>query len=86
MQSKEFDNLMAGKDAKWADFGEIKNLKKVALVGIPDLRKEIQNHEKSIPKATRENIDALIAKLRGYGMKETKVRRIVKNTFRITVV
>lgn len=86
MQEKQFDNLMLGQDAKWADFKDVKSLQAPGKPVTSAIREEIQRHEQPIPEATRENIDALIKKLRNTGMKESKVRRIVKNTFKITVV
>lgn len=88
MQSKEFDNLFVGQDAKWADFKQVKNLATL-LSDKPTkgvLRQAIQKVEEPIPAPTRKDIDALISKLRADGCKETKIRRIVKNTFRITVI
>jgi hypothetical protein len=86
MQEKQFDNLMLGQDAKWADFKEVKSLQAPGKPITAVIRKEIERHEKPIPEAARENIDELITKLRNTGMKESKVKRIVKNTFKITVI
>lgn len=88
MQSQEFDNLMLGKDAKWADMKKVKTLF-ADTVNKPNkaaLLSAIRAHEEPIPAPTKADVDALIKKLRDNGMKESKIRRIVKNTFRITVV
>lgn len=81
MQSTEFDNLMNGSPAKWMESKDL--FKKDDFK--PTLA-EIKIFERPIPEATRENIDSLVAKCRKNGMKEAKIRRIVKNTFKITVV
>lgn len=78
---------MAGKDAKWADMGKLSEIKRpYTKPDVRALRSAIKVHEEPIPKPTQDEIHALIAKLRVNGHKENKIRRIVKNTFHITVI
>lgn len=90
MQNQEFNKLFVGQEANWADFKQVRSVANLLSQDqSPNkkvLRQAIQQVQVPIPAPTREQIDALIAKLRKDGHKETKIRRIVKNTFHIHVI
>ena len=87
MQSREFDNLMALGTGKWADAAVIKRdldfIK--SKPNLPTMREIIKKHEVEIPEPTQETIHARIKELRGNGLSEHKVRRIIKKEFHIVV-
>lgn len=90
MQEREFNKMMLGQDAKWADFGEMDmKSRKVLTTGgesLSNMRDTIQRFERPIPEPTQKDIQEFIAKLRKDGVGEQKIRRIVKNKYRILVV
>lgn len=85
MQQNEFDKLFSLEhvEAKWADLGRFNQS---PVMVNKQLRADIRRNEKIIPKDIRAEIDALIRKLRNDGYKDAKIKRIVKTTFRITIV
>ncbi len=90
MQSKEFDSLMKGQPAKWADAALLKDImdfdKQRPTIPTSALQQEIQKYEVPIPQPTFDEIQEYIAKLRQDGLTESKVQRIVRNKFNITVI
>lgn len=97
MQSREFDNLMDGKAASFAQLSDESN---VGLMGkllraqskdatteqIQIARTEIEKVEVEIPKNTRSAIDSVINSERSKGTSERAIRRIVQRRFKIQVV
>jgi hypothetical protein len=76
MQEKEFNNLMQGQPAKWAD--ELK-MKKPTI-------NEVKKNEYPIPVDKRTEIDIFIDRHRKLGMSERNIRRAVKRKFNIKVI
>lgn len=83
MQTKEFDKLFDPQnlDAKWADFGKVVNLGTKV-----EMRRVLKKEAVVMPQVMQEEIKALILKLRRDGHKQSKIKRIVKNTFNIVVI
>jgi hypothetical protein len=76
MQEREFDNLMDGKPAKWAELSKMEKPTKV----------EVVKKEHPIPIDKRTEIDIFIARHRKLGMSEKNIRRKVLRKFKITLV
>jgi len=82
MQSQEFDKLLAGDPAKWAESFQPSsdNLPKV------DVRKEIAMHQTEIPEDKQVEINDFILLLMKLNVKEREIYRRVKKRFNISVV
>ena len=78
MQTKEFENLMNGYPAQWAQFNDIPSLE--------DLKKEVKQNQKPIPEKTQTEINNFVYSEREKGTKERTIRRMVKRKWNITVV
>lgn len=83
MQKQEFNKLFDPQnvDAKWADFTQVKGAENKV-----EMRRQLKEKAVVIPQPTQEQIKGLILKLRRDGHKESKIKRIVKNTFNIVVI
>lgn len=100
MQEKEFDHLMDGKSAKFAEmFMKSDNdtdglagllakaqQKNAPLQVIEEAREEISKREVDIPSKLRGEIDTFINKNRSAGKSERQLRRMVQKKFHISVV
>jgi hypothetical protein len=76
MQEREFDNLMDGKPAKWADLS----------LNQKPTKAEVMKSERPIPIDKRTEIDIFIDRHRKLGMSERNIRRKVLKKFKITLV
>lgn len=76
MQEKEFDNLMMGAPAKWAEMPK----------GMKPTLQDVKEREKPIMAMVRKDIDSFIEGLRSNGYTETKIRRLTKKEFNIQIV
>lgn len=99
MQRPEFDNLMDGKPAKFAEMlnfpdngtglmGLLANAKgpNASKEAIEKAREEIAKVEVEIPQQVRYEMNAFINKQRQLGTKERTIRRMVQRLYNITVV
>lgn len=99
MQRPEFDNLMDGKPAKFADMlnfpdngtglmGLLANAKgpNASKEAIEKAREEIAKVETEISPKVRAEMDNFINQQRQIGTKERTIRRMVQRMFNITVV
>ena len=85
MQTQQFDNLMNGKDAKWALLSELEapfNPKGEKA----ENRKLIEDKEVEIPIGVRNQINNFIEEQKKLNVKTRTIRRMVKRKFNITVV
>lgn len=91
MQSPEFNKMMEGQQAKWADLSgltgkEIKDVLFNKNVPVEEKREEIAKQEVPIPIEIRNQIDKFIADHQKLGTKNRTIRRMVKRKFNIVVV
>lgn len=90
MQSLEFNKLMLGSQAMWADLSKTDD-GLLQLLKDPNadkllVRKQIEEKEVEIPVEMRTKIDAFIADCKKRGVKERTIRRQVQRKFNIVVV
>jgi hypothetical protein len=79
MQEREFDNLMKGMPAKWADIP----------IGTPNgnLTNEfVKQNETPVPKPVVKAVDIWIDRCRKLGMSEKNIRKSVLKRFNIKIV
>ena len=89
MQSQEFDKLMAGQPAKWADVTDLSFkpfTKKPTIQQRKDAKEEIERVEKPIPENIKSEIYRFINKEREKGTKERTIRRMVQRKWNIKVI
>jgi len=84
MQSKEFEHLIQGDPAQWAQFSKIPNL--TTLTEKKEFKKEIQQNQIPIPENVQSEINRFMTTERQKGTKERTIRRMVKRKWNITVV
>ena len=82
MQEPEFDKLMDGKPAKWADMS---NFQKLNGMVSEISNREIQENETEIPKGKANEIRLFVKKLRASKKSERNIRRAVMRKFNISV-
>lgn len=99
MQAPEFDNLMNGNAAKFADmFDQRNNIKGLGELlsrakqndatpaDIEAAREEIKKQEVEIPGPLRFKIDMFIQQQKQAGKSDRAIRRLVQRKFNITVI
>jgi hypothetical protein len=97
MQEKEFNHLMNGQPAKWADdldmkpFNQFLNDNPVKLTLVPGeskkkTREKIKANEKPVPGHIREAISKYVKEERAKKVSERVIRRAVKRKWNIYVV
>ena len=87
MQQNEFNNLMDGRPAKWAELftpnlPENKSLKDNPLFSLTF----IQDNEVLVPENIRQDVYKFVQEERGKGENERAIRRAVKKKWNIFVV
>ena len=94
MNQENFDLLMQGKDAKWADANMLDSLKvenpyaelKDNTIELSLIRAEINNKQKPIPFYVSDAIHKFVKGEREKGESERSIRRAVKRKWNIFVV
>lgn len=83
MQSKEFDKLIEGGPANWAQMENLSNLKKLTK---EQAKEEIKKNETPIPDNIRNDINRFISEQRQKGIRERTIRRMVQRKWNIKVI
>lgn len=99
MQAREFDNLMDGKSAKFAEmFKDQPNSeglmgallraqqKNASNADIETAREEIEKEEVEMPSELRAKIDSFIKQQKEKGVNDRAIRRAVQRKFEIYVI
>lgn len=89
MQQQEFNKMMLGKDAQWADLfknPEVKQRLEMEIMNKGEARQIIADAQEPIPTHTRQEIDRFINAERKKGIKERSIRRAVKRKWNINVI